>query len=135
MRTLFKLIAGTLIALSVGSANAAKSSPTQAGLLPGGQTIAGPGAINNLLPGEQTLLFFFQGFAEGGLDICATLVNTGKNNVKLEFFGDSGSSLLIEPGRTQVLCESDVDNGAATCQEGGRPCSFLWRVDEVRSGS
>lgn len=135
MRTFCLFLAVISITFLSSPAHAAISSPSKVGLLPGGQTIAGPGAITRLPAGEQTLLFFFQGFAEGGLDICVTLVNTGKGIVQLNLYGDSGGTLIVDPGRTQTLCESNVDNSAATCQPGGKPCTFLWRVDEVRSGT
>lgn len=134
MRTFCRILAFISVLALVSSAYAAITSPGKAGLLPGGQTIAGPGAIRNLPAGEQVLLFFFQGFAEGGLDICVTVVNTGKGNIQVQLYGDAGGSLFVEPGRTQIICESDVDNAGATCQVDGKPCSFLWRVDEVRSG-
>jgi hypothetical protein len=103
-------------------------------LAPGGRTIGGPSTAK-LAAGAQTVIFFFQGFADGGLDVCGTVVNTGKGTVDVAFYGDSGGGLNLQPGETGILCESNVDNAGATCAAGGPACSFEWRVDEVTSST
>jgi hypothetical protein len=117
-------------ALVLISASGKKSAPLQAG----GRTIAGPVA-ETISPDETKVLFSFQGFAEGGLDVCATLVNIGPSTVALLMFGDSNSEILVLPGRGTTQCNADVDNADAVCAPDGKACSFVWRVDEVTSGT
>jgi hypothetical protein len=126
------LLAATTVAaaLVLISASGKKSAQLQAG----GRTIGGPVA-ESLAPGEMKILFFFQGFAEGGLDVCATLLNTGQGTVTLRMYGESGATSEVAPGRGVTRCEGDVDNSDALCAEGGKPCSFAWRVDEVSTGT
>jgi len=81
------------------------------------------------------ILFAFQGFAEGGLDVCATLVNAGQGTVTLRMYGDSNPEAQVLPGRGTTQCNANVDNSDALCAPDGKACSFVWRVDEVTSGT
>jgi hypothetical protein len=105
-------------------------------LQPGGRTIGGPVAIRNVAPGTDVVAFFFQGFAEGGLDVCSTVVNTGRGPMTFQVFGDAGGSPApLDPGDTRIFCSPNTDNAGATCPADGPPCSFEVRVDEVSTGT
>lgn len=135
MSKLCNLLAAILLTSSAGEVIAQVLPIAQTEVVQAGRTLSGPGTIKNLPAGEQILLFFFQRVAKAGLDICATVVNTGEGTVRLDVFGDNSGSLSVRPGATEVLCRSNVDNGAATCHKAGSPCSFLWRVEEADSSS
>jgi hypothetical protein len=128
-RTAATAVALAAAAIVLVSATAKPKLQLQAG----GRTIGGPVAVRNLAPGANIVAFFFQGFAEGGLDVCATVVNTGRGVVTFQVFGDAGGGAqLLAPGGTHIYLLL-AEHGQRRRRLHGRRARLLLRVARRRS--
>lgn len=124
------LLVAAALALSATRAPAQTSNKAQ--LSPGGTTIAGPGA-RTLAAGSDEIVFRQSDATP--LDLCATVVNTGKR-------GTVALVSVVDPSMTYNASSADAGEAAAACRKasnvvrlsctGGEQCQVLWRVDQSR---
>lgn len=114
----------------------AQSAVKKVELAPGGRTIAGP-AVWRSGAGMGFEQFLLYGSGDP-VDLCFTLVNTGKSTigVVLQPFGpgQGGSPLgtaVIAPGVSAAPCARGVKQVSLSCEPPG-PCSALWRADQLQ---
>lgn len=112
------------VLLLVGSPPAlAQQIDRETQLLPGGQTIGGPGAVRDL---ADTFVVF-----ESRLEraVCVTIVNLGALPVSIQIPGVEFAPANV--GRTMTACASKVKNIALGCRSESGNCRYLWRVDKA----
>jgi hypothetical protein len=112
--------AALLLGLSAPAAAASKAS-----LVPGGRTVAGPGAVS-LAPAVQERVFTD---STGASNVCVTVVNGGKSQLTLTITGATSPSADVAGGATRALCAEDVQFVDLACT-GPNSCSAQWRVDD-----
>ena len=142
------LLAGALLLAGTAAAQNVKKNVE---LLPGGRTVAGPGAVKGLPAGEDVPLFTLGlggardrvvGFDRAGaIGLCMTVANTGKGNLTIEApvvpnfavsIAAEGGSAPVPAGQTRALCVLNPFVIGVACAGGGDRCSFLWRVDQLK---
>jgi hypothetical protein len=112
------------LALLVGGATAAQAAKGGS-LAAGGNTIAGPGTTDLAAEAQETVFTD----ADAEVDICVTVVNTGKSEVTLDITGDTTPETVVPSGSTRAICVKNVSVVNLVCT-GGSSCSTQWRVDE-----
>ncbi|MBY0401226.1 hypothetical protein K2X89_13085, partial [Myxococcota bacterium] len=74
-------------------------SAQSAGLVAGGNTIAGPGATKLAAQAQQDVYTD----ASGNSDACVTLVNTGKGAIRVALTGEGSSNIDVAAGATAAV--------------------------------
>ncbi len=117
-------ISTAVMALLIAVAASAPAGAAKKGdLLPGGNTLAGPGRLT-LDDGQNVWLVF-----GATADLCATVANTGRSGLVDLAIKTGGvvNSRTIGPGETLGVCKAGADKVEVTCTGGS--CTLLWRVD------
>lgn len=114
-----------LVALFCGAAAQVSAAPS-AGLLTGGNTIAGPAAVG--LASNAVQIVFTDD--AGNSDACTTVSNIGRGAVRLGVTGDGSSTIDVAAGQTAALCRNSVSEVSLTCLSvSPATCAAQWRVD------
>jgi hypothetical protein len=92
-------------------------------LPPGGRTIGGPGLY---VPGTSATVPVWRNNA-AQLDACATVVNTGSQD--LVFTAGGVLPITVAPGVTRSRCDTIITTSFFGLQCTGPGCEAVWRVD------
>lgn len=108
-----------------GAATQVAAAPS-AGLLTGGNTIAGPAAVS--LAANAVQIIYTDD--SGNSDACTTVVNVGRGAVRVSVTGDGSGTVDIAAGKTAAICRNSVSEVELTCLAvAPSTCSAQWRVD------
>ena len=121
MKLLYVALATLLVVGLAGPAIAAKGSDLTAG----GKTIAGPGSTAIAVGDTVTIV--------DGLDneeICVTVVNRGKDQVRLDLIEAGATSVTVAAGTTATLC-GQTDSVDLVCTGDSKGCTVTWRADKL----
>ena len=121
------ILAGLLLSWVIAAPAGAQSVKKTVSLLPGGQTIGGPGAVKKLAPGASVQLLVGGSSLQAGV----TIVNTGKSGGQIEMQAPAFLATDVQAGRTKTLCRADVDTIEFRCfGSSTAACGLVWRVDK-----
>ena len=108
-----------------GAATQAAAGPS-AGLLTGGNTIAGPGTVG--LTANAAQIVFTDD--SGNSDACTTISNVGRGAVRVAVTGDGSGTIDVAAAKTAAICRNSVTEVELTCLAvAPSTCSAQWRVD------
>jgi len=121
MKTTHRILVAALALGLAGSASAAAKGTLTAG----NNTVAGPGTISILAGGTEHIFTH----PANTSDLCATVVNTGKDPVSVNVTGASAPTGSVPGGGSKAVCADDVTLIDLVCP-GDKNCTAQWRVDQ-----